>query len=209
MPAGSAAIGRWGQVDPLAEEFYPESPYNYTFNNPVVFNDPTGMAPEGTNDTKDPPWLLKKLGEGVNYLVRKAAPLKWTREKLASLFPEEGNHIDASDYHDGNSEIKGPGKDMMTGGNTKSSGTADQATSKEGTDAIVDEMPGAGVGNSASLMKNIGRVANVPNRAIDIKAKVNKIIGKGPASTISSDVDTILYIDHGSWQQTVTRPRNK
>jgi RHS repeat-associated protein len=81
-----ASIGRWGQVDPLAEEFYPESPYNYTFNNPVVFNDPTGMAPEGTNDKKDPPWFLKKIGEGVNFLVRKAAPLKWAREKIAPLF---------------------------------------------------------------------------------------------------------------------------
>jgi hypothetical protein len=98
---------------------------------------------------------------------------------------------------------------MITGGDMKSSGIADQATSKEGTDAIVDEMPGAGAGKSAGLMRNIGQPANALNRAIGIKEKVNKIIDKGSPSTTSSDIDIILYIDHGSWQQTVTRPRNE
>ena len=40
------AIGRWLNVDPLAEEFYEWNPYAYTFNNPINFTDLTGMAPE-------------------------------------------------------------------------------------------------------------------------------------------------------------------
>jgi len=40
------ALGRWMNVDPLAEKFADQSPYSFVFNNPVYFIDPDGMAPE-------------------------------------------------------------------------------------------------------------------------------------------------------------------
>ena len=38
-----ADIGRWGQIDPLAEDYYSYSPYNYVLNSPLNAIDPDGM----------------------------------------------------------------------------------------------------------------------------------------------------------------------
>ncbi len=42
-------IGRWGNIDELAEDFEDLSPYNFSNNSPTNFSDPTGLAPEGAN----------------------------------------------------------------------------------------------------------------------------------------------------------------
>ena len=41
-----ASLGRWMNIDPLADSFYDWSPYNFVYNNPLKFVDPTGMGPE-------------------------------------------------------------------------------------------------------------------------------------------------------------------
>lgn len=40
------ATARWGQVDPLADQFAAWSPYNYVLGNPISLVDPDGAAPQ-------------------------------------------------------------------------------------------------------------------------------------------------------------------
>ncbi|MCC9019745.1 DUF6443 domain-containing protein [Flavobacterium lipolyticum] len=41
-------IGRWGNIDALAESFFEFSPYSFSNNNPIYFSDPTGLSPEAS-----------------------------------------------------------------------------------------------------------------------------------------------------------------
>ena len=41
-----ATLGRWMNLDPLAEKYMVLSPYNFVANNPLIFFDPDGMEIE-------------------------------------------------------------------------------------------------------------------------------------------------------------------
>ena len=49
-----ASLGKWMNVDPLADKYYDLSTYNYTANNPILFTDPNGAHIDisGLNDVQ-------------------------------------------------------------------------------------------------------------------------------------------------------------
>jgi RHS repeat-associated protein len=65
-------IGRFHQIDPYAEEFDEFSPYAFANDNPILLNDPLGLAADtGTNKTNlDPVTITAKVSRWKQYLRR-------------------------------------------------------------------------------------------------------------------------------------------
>lgn len=71
------ALGRWNGTDPLADDFPAWSAYAYSYNNPIGFMDPTGMAPCDTPECQY--WQavgaeLRAEWNGVKARVRSQIP---------------------------------------------------------------------------------------------------------------------------------------
>ena len=62
-----AALGRWMNIDPLAEDFYSYSPYNAMMNDPINYIDPDGMAADWINN-RDGTWRAE-AGDGAETLA--------------------------------------------------------------------------------------------------------------------------------------------
>lgn len=90
------ALGRWMNLDPLAETMRRHSPYNFGFDNPIYFQDYDGMAPTPPTDLYN--MKGKKIGtDGVN----NGAKMVVTNKKEASTVKKTKGNVDLSTVKSG------------------------------------------------------------------------------------------------------------
>jgi len=80
------AVSQWLSVDPLAEKYPFVSPYTYTYDNPVMFVDPTGMAgmkSDGDYYGKNGKYLGSDgIDDGKIYIVTDSKEKKYIKKKF-------------------------------------------------------------------------------------------------------------------------------
>src|SRR5690606_16112813 len=57
--------GRWGTMDPLAENHHGYNPYNYVLNNPMFYMDPLGLDTVGYHGLTEDKWREFRTGEDI------------------------------------------------------------------------------------------------------------------------------------------------
>jgi len=99
-----AALGRWMNIDPLADSYLNWSPYNYSFNSPIIFFDPTGLGPIYDKDGNLIGYEVEE-GQGPSQIAEDLNTIGLQAEvtylDIVNSNPEEFEHIeDVNDIND-------------------------------------------------------------------------------------------------------------
>lgn len=106
-----AALGRWMNIDPLAEKYYGINPYAYVFNNPIQLVDPDGRKVEYADDpnkTKRENRQLKREFKSAQRELNRSSAL--AKSNWKTLKKSENVHT----IHINEKDDKGKNKSTVT-----------------------------------------------------------------------------------------------
>jgi len=182
---------RWLSVDPLAEEFPSWSPYNLSFNNPIKYNDPTGMGPEDviiTGVLADKAFeQLKASTQNLTLSMNESGKVTAVANEGATLTEAEQTFLNATTSDKVTVNLNATDQNVMDGGKVLIGGSFDGTKKIDGVVQayqtvnpnqmeIIDSFTGrgAGVGTLHETLESFVAGSNFPNSKPAVDGKANK-----------------------------------
>ena len=196
------ALGRWNAIDPLAEDYYDQSPYHFAGNNPIVFVDPNGLAyyysAYGTflgDDGKDDELIYTTTQNLIGQQTDKDGNINWDNvvggegtEKIG----EFGDFVNMNGYSISSDNLKQNLVGLSI--NMQSTGTTDGYATIQVVSGDRSAAKNKEVGGSKGSMHTQGKAAD-----IKVSGMSNETLAKA-AGSYGKFGGVIFYPDYGDTQ---------